>query len=309
MEYLQATVITTHAAADSVSECLMRCGAHGTQIIDRSDVPDEGQLTDAWALMDDSVLAAMPLDVHVLAWFASPADVEKARATVETLPNALGFDAGPLTFLLEAVKDEDWAESWKQYYKPMRIGERLIVKPGWEAFQAATDDLVIELDPGMAFGTGTHETTRLCMELLEAWYTQGAVLDVGTGSGILAIAAARLGAARVLAVDIDPVAVRVARENVKINSLSDRVEVMEGDLVKGLGGMYAFACANIQADVIIALTVPVRAHLLPGAVFVCSGILIERETDVIKALSNAGFQVLETRHLGAWTALAAHLAP
>lgn len=307
MEYLRATVVTNHMAADSVSELLMRCGAHGTQIIDRQDVPDEVQLKTAWATMDQDVLDAMPVDVHVLAWFATPTEAENARAMVKTLPGTLGFDAGPLDVTLEAVQDEDWAENWKQYYKPMRVGKHLVIKPGWEAFDAGPNDLVIELDPGMAFGTGTHETTRLCLELLEAWYTEGPVLDVGTGSGILAIAAAKLGAKDVLAVDIDPVAVNVADENVRINNLSGRVRVAEGDLVQGVGGTYSFACANILADIIIALAGPIRAHLVPDAVFVCSGILIEREDDVVAALTGAGFELLEARHLGAWTALAARL--
>ncbi len=309
MEYVKATVVTVHAAADAVSELLMRHGAHGTQIIDRADVPTEGQLHSTWALMDESVLAAMPVDVHVLAWFASPEDAQGARAALDAFKDALGFDAGPMTFTLDTVRDEDWAESWKQYYKPMRVGQHLVIKPGWEAYETQPGDLVIELDPGMAFGTGTHETTRLCMELLETWFTQGPVLDVGTGSGILAIAAARLGAKHVLAVDIDPVAVRVAAENAAINGLTDRITVRQGDLVKGVGGMYDFACANILADVIIALAKPVSKHLNPGAVFVCSGILIEREQDVADALTGAGFDVLQTKQLGSWTALAARRTP
>ena len=219
MDYLQATVVTTHEAADAVSELLMRCGAHGTQIIDRSDIPDAQQIADTWALMDESVFDHMPADVWVRAWFSSPTHIENVRAKLLTLPDALAFDAGALTLTVDNVREEDWAESWKQYYKPLRIGKNLVVKPGWEAYQPQPGDKVIELDPGMAFGTGTHETTRLCMELMEQWYEGGDVLDVGTGSGILAVTAALLGAPRVLAVDIDPVAVRVAQENVGINGL------------------------------------------------------------------------------------------
>jgi ribosomal protein L11 methyltransferase len=143
------------------------------------------------------------------------------------------------------------------------------------------------------------------MELMEQWYEGGDVLDVGTGSGILAVTAALLGAPRVLAVDIDPVAVRVAQENVGINGLNDRIQVRQGDLVNDLGGTFGLACANILADVIIALIPQVKQHLAPGAVFVCSGIILEREDDVLYALERAGFALLEARHLGAWTALAA----
>ncbi|MGI6636312.1 MAG: 50S ribosomal protein L11 methyltransferase [Christensenellales bacterium] len=305
MDYLQATVVTTHEAADAVSELLMRCGAHGTQIIDRSDIPDAQQIADTWALMDESVFDYMPADVWVRAWFSSPTHIENVRAMLLTLPDALAFDAGALTLTVDNVREEDWAESWKQYYKPLRIGKNLVVKPGWEAYQPQPGDKVIELDPGMAFGTGTHETTRLCMELMEQWYEGGDVLDVGTGSGILAVTGALLGAPRVLAVDIDPVAVRVAQENVGINGLNDRIQVRQGDLVNDLGGTFGLACANILADVIIALIPQVKQHLAPGAVFVCSGIILEREDDVLHALARAGFALLEARHLGAWTALAA----
>ena len=172
----------------------------------------------------------------------------------------------------------------------------------------AEDDLIIELDPGMAFGTGTHETTAMCVEMIEKHYHGGSVLDVGTGSGILAIAAARLGAKQVLGVDIDPMAVQVARENVEKNSLQDIIDIREGDLVAGLDDVRCdFAVANILADVIALLAGPLKNHLAPDALFVCSGILQEREEDVQTVLRKNGYQVFDRMQKGGWVALAARV--
>ncbi len=165
--------------------------------------------------------------------------------------------------------------------------------------------MVIHLDPGLAFGTGTHETTALCAELIETYYAGGTVLDVGTGSGILAIAAAKLGAEDVLAIDIDPLAVRTAQENVDKNGLGERVTVRLGDLLEGAIGPYEFAVANILADVIIMLSDPLRQALKAGGIFVCSGIIRDREEDVRRALLGHGYEIIDTRHRGEWVAFAA----
>ena len=218
------------------------------------------------------------------------------------------MDLGTLTASTQNVHEQDWAECWKQYYKPFRAGKRLVIKPSWESWAAEEDDLIIELDPGMAFGTGTHETTAMCVEMIEKHYHGGSVLDVGTGSGILAIAAARLGAKQVLGVDIDPMAVQVARENVEKNSLQDIIDIREGDLVAGLDDVRCdFAVANILADVIALLAWPLKNHLAPDALFVCSGILQEREEDVQTVLRENGYQVFDRMQKGGWVALAARV--
>ena len=183
-----------------------------------------------------------------------------------------------------------------------------MIKPSWESWDAQEGDLVIELDPGMAFGTGTHETTSMCVEMIEKHYNGGEVLDVGTGSGILAIAAARLGANRVLGVDIDPMAVRVAKENVEKNALSGHIEIREGDLVKGLHDVQCeFAVANILADVIALLAAPLKSYLTENATFVCSGILREREEEVTALLKMNGYQLFDRMEKGDWVALAARV--
>ena len=308
-EYIEATISTTTAGSEIISDLLMRLGAAGTQILDRADLPDPNKPTANWELMDQSVIDAMPEDVQVKAWF----DEDALNRIMGSLQEQLSLlknqneGLGTLALSLQGVKEEDWAENWKQYYKPFRLGEHMVVKPTWESWDMQEGDLMIEIDPGMAFGTGTHETTAMCVGLIEKYYQGGALLDVGTGSGILAIAAARLGAKEIVAVDIDPDAVRVARENVAHNGLTGAIDVREGDLLQGLSQRFQFAVANILAPVICMLAAPLKAHLLPGGRFVCSGIIAEAEGDVNDALLAAGYQIDEIQHKGDWVAFACHI--
>ena len=185
MDYTEVTVSTSTQGAELVSDLMMRLGAAGTQILDRADLPDPNQPTAHWELMDQSVIDAMPEDVQVKAWF----DEESVGKILHPLREQLALLAGPgmgtLELTLQGVKEEDWAENWKQYYKPFRLGDHMVVKPTWEPWNAQPGDLIIEIDPGMAFGTGTHETTAMCVRLIEKYYRGGTLLDVGTGSGIL----------------------------------------------------------------------------------------------------------------------------
>jgi len=309
MEYIELTVATSTAGADAVSEALMDLGAAGTQIIDKNDLPDPDRPGRNWELMDRSLIDSAPKDVLVKAWFeentAGPVrDALLIRLSALRAEDAEGM-MGPLTLSESAIREEDWANNWKQYFKPFRVGERLVVKPSWESWDARPGDLIIRIDPGMAFGTGTHETTALCIALIEKYYQGGSVLDVGTGSGILAIASALLGAKDVLGVDIDEDAVRVADENVRLNGMTDRVTVKKGDLLKGLDRRFDFAVANILAPVICMLAAPLKAHLNENGLFVCSGIIREARDDVYDALIRAGYDILEERTKGDWCAFAA----
>jgi ribosomal protein L11 methyltransferase len=203
------------------------------------------------------------------------------------------------------VREEDWANAWKEHFFAHRVGERLVIKPSWREFEGGPDDLVVTLDPGMAFGTGLHPTTRLCLLGLERAAPAGqAVLDVGTGSGILSLAAARLGAERVFAVDLDEVAVQTARANVAANGLADRIEVARGSVEAAPAGRsYDLVLANIIARVIIDLAPALAARVRPGGRLVASGVLDLRHDEVAAALGAVGLSVEETLREGDWTAL------
>ena len=304
MDWMEVSVHTNTLGADLVSAWLQGFGVKGTQIIDRADVPDPSLPSGYWELIDQALIDGMPQDVIVKAWFEETANLLPLREGLGSLPALPGFDLGTLALEINQVQEKDWAEYWKRFYKPLRLGKHLVVRPSWEAYQALPDDLVIDLDPGMAFGTGTHESTALCVELIERHYQGGRVLDLGTGSGILAIAAAKLGAQKVLAIDIDPLAVRTAQKNVDNNKLSSVISVRLGDLLQGIEGSFDFSAANILADVIIMLCAPLKRQLKPGAVFVCSGIIRDREDDVCAALKAAGYAQLERLLKNEWVALA-----
>jgi ribosomal protein L11 methyltransferase len=215
---------------------------------------------------------------------------------------------------LRILREEDWAHAWKKFYKPMRIGQRVVLKPTWEDFSPEPGDLVVELDPGMAFGTGLHPTTRLCVAALEATIQLGdQVLDVGTGSGVLAIVAAKLGASAIVATDIDPVAVEVARENIEINGLAlapaGLIDVRQGSVPAGMAGRFQVLVANILAEVIAGLfdaqydNVPLFEPLAAGGTMILSGIIEERAFLVEEAAARHGLAVVRREQEGDWVAL------
>ena len=309
MQWVEAVVHTTTIGSDLISEELMMLGATGTEIIDRADVPDPRKAGVYWELYDPKMLEEMPEDVLVKGWFElneqTPDVINNVKQRLSELKNDEFIDFGTLELDMQNVADEDWSENWKKYYKPFRIGTHLVVKPTWEPYEAQADDLIIELDPGMAFGTGTHETTNMCMQLLEKHLQDGMrVMDVGTGSGILAIAAARLGAKDILAIDIDPAAVKVAIENVELNGVKDQVRVVVGDLCKSEAMPCDLAVANIVADAICMLAGPLTRHLEKDRLLICSGIIREREQDVMNAATEAGYTLFDRIEKGEWVALA-----
>ena len=308
MDWIEVIVHTTTPASDLVTETLINSGAQGTMVEDRADVPDPTKPNGYWEIIDPHMIDAMPEDVLVHAWFEPDASFPDRLQGLKTryaqlLNTDLGMDPGSLSVETRNVKDQDWNEVWKQFYKPFRAGTRLVVKPTWEAYEAQEGDLIIEMDPGMAFGSGTHETTGMCLALLETVVTPGSrVIDVGTGSGILAIGAGLLGATDVLAVDIDPTAVKVAKENIEHNHMEKTVRPVVGNLLDGMDDTCDICVANIIADVIISFAAPLLTHIRPGGTFICSGIIREREEDVRTALLSAGYSLLRTEHRGEWTA-------
>ena len=203
-------------------------------------------------------------------------------------------------------KEEDWANSWKAYYKPVHIGEKMVIVPMWEKYEKKDHEIIVRMDPGMAFGTGTHETTRLVIRLLERYIKNGMrVADVGTGSGILAICASKLGAKECKAYDIDPVAVKVANENIKDSGLTN-VTCEVSDLLRQVDKSQAYdvICANIVADIIIRMMPDVGELMNESSVILASGIIVERSEDVITAFEEHGFEIVERIDENGWCALA-----
>ncbi len=254
-------------------------------------------------LIDESILNADKTVAAVSVFLPAERPYTEAVAFVRERMSESGFE-GKVEII--GVSEEDWANSWKAYYKPLHIGKKMVIVPAWERYEEAPGEIIVRMDPGMAFGTGTHETTRLVIELLETYTKQGArVLDVGCGSGILAICAKKLGAAECKAYDIDPVAVRVARENIK-DSGEENVTCDVSDLLKQVdltGGKYDLVCANIVADIIIRMAPDVGAYMKDDAVLLASGIITERAEEVVGALVAQGLRVAECLDDNGWCAL------
>ena len=211
------------------------------------------------------------------------------------------------------VREEDWAHAWKRHYKPMRIGKRVLLTPAWEEPNALPDDVVVRLEPGMAFGTGLHPTTRLCVAALEKWVSQGdSLLDIGTGSGVLSVVAAKLGAKLVIATDIDPLAIRAAKENARLNGVPiapNQLIVEQGSIPAGQDGRFSVVVANILAEILIGLfeaaydNVPLAATLAPGGHLILSGILEEKAEGVVAAAARQGLREVERGQEGDWVAV------
>ena len=227
-----------------------------------------------------------------------------ALECVEFIKERLDSEGIEHEISIVGVSEEDWANNWKQYYHTQRIGKRIVVTPSWEEYTPSGDDVQMRLDPGMAFGTGTHDTTRLCLELLEECVTpETRILDVGTGSGILSVGGVLLGAPSALGVDIDPVAVKVANENAEINEVQDKTEFVCGDLTDKVHGKFEIVTANIVADVIIRLLSTVKNYLLKGGVLIVSGIIDTRADEVESACHEAGFVTEKRLEHGGWVAI------
>ena len=312
MDFIQITVLTTTEGSELVSEQLIEAGSAGTMIEDRNDVAEyeKSRPEGRWDILDEKILKNMAEDVRVSGYYAADERARDVLLDVQSRMSALkarggDIDLGKLLIETANVDDEDWAENWKKQYVPFRLGTHLVVKPGWETYAPQPGDKIIELDPGMAFGTGTHETTGLCAALLEEYIKPGdRVVDVGTGTGILAICASLCGAGDVLATDIDPIAVRVARENIAINHLETAIRTRQGDLLNAVDEIFDIAVANIIADVICGLAAPIRAHIRENGLFICSGIAREKQEKVLNALEAAGYRDLDIREKGEWAAIA-----
>ena len=280
---------------------IMSMVSNNLQIEDYSDIDLKTCYGD---LIDESILNADKTIASVSVYLPAERSVTECIAFLrERFADA---DLEDAKLELVGVNEEDWANSWKAYYKPIKIGERLVIVPAWEKYTPAEGELIVRMDPGMAFGTGTHETTRLVIKLLEAYTKEGCrMLDVGTGSGILAICASKLGAGECRAYDIDPMAVRVANENIKDSGLSN-ITCEVSDLLRQVDKSkpYDLICANIVADIIIRMTPDVGELMHKDTVLLASGIIMERSDDVVECFKKHGFRIVERLEENGWCGLA-----
>ena len=314
MKWLRLTIDTTDSGLEIVAAALDAAGISSVEFVESRaramDFLNRSALY--WDFADERAIGADT--PQVVAYLP---DLPESLARLSAAANAVGrlaslspgVDLGALSFRTSSCEDADWENNWKQYYRPIEIGEKLLILPDWET-QPVTDRAVVRLDPGLAFGTGDHSTTRLCLEFLERVVRPGdRVLDIGSGSGILTIGACLLGAYAVTAVDIDPVAAKATLENAVRNGLDGRIRVLTGDILQdvalraNLGGCYDIVLVNIVADVILRIAPLAFALLKENARCIVSGIIDERREELAAALTRAGFAVAETCESGGWIAM------
>lgn len=308
--WIEVRVITKSEVLEPVSGIFYSLDCKGVAIEDPEDIlgREQGPLT--WDFADINVLEHKGKVAVVKAYFAEEDNIEEILGYVnEKLVELkeMGIDLGEAKVEHEKMHEEDWANTWKQYYKPSKVGEKIVVKPIWEEYEQKEGELVVNLDPGMAFGTGTHETTRMCIQALEKYVKEeSTVFDVGCGSGILAITAAKLGAKLAVGVDLDPVAVESSIENVGYNNLNN-IEILHGNLVEVIDGKADIVVANILAEIICILTDDVKRVMKDGGVFITSGIIHDRVDMVCEKLEATGFEVIEKNRDGEWNCIVAKL--
>lgn len=312
MNWTEVTVKTTTEAVEAISNILLeeRCG--GVMIEDPKDFLFQKKNELDWDYVEEEVFNKSNQDgVLIKTYIPEERNVlelvETIKAKISLLPS-YGLDIGEGTVSLSDVNESDWANEWKKYYKPTKIGQKIVVKPTWEGYDKQEGDLIIELDPGMAFGTGTHETTSMCIRELEKYVDKSKrVFDIGCGSGILAIAAAKLGGKEVVAGDLDEVAVKVSKENCELNNVSDKVVVKHGSLFEVVEGKADVIVANIIADIIKILANDVSKFLSEDGVFISSGIIHAKIDEVVESLEKNGFEIVEIVKLGEWSAIVSKL--
>ncbi len=309
MKWTELSILTAHEAIEPVSNILHEAGASGVVIEDSKELTKEriDQFGEIYALNpEDFPKNGVVLKAYLSATSFLAETVEEIKLAIANLAN-FDINIGENILTLCEVDEEDWATAWKQYYHPVKVSERFTIVPTWEEYTpVSTDELIIELDPGMAFGTGTHPTTVMCLQALEKVVQKGhTVIDVGTGSGVLSIGSALLGADKVHALDLDEVAVTAARENITLNKVEHVAEVFHGNLLDTVKEPADVVVANILAEIILTFTDDAFSIVKPGGVYVTSGIIGAKKEVVKEALIASGFEIEEVLMMEDWVAIIA----
>ena len=318
MNWIELDVFTTTEGIEPVTGSLLGMGINGFVIKDAADFEDF--LNDRsvnWDYIDDDLMGLKNCETTVTVYLPENAQgLENLEAIKSELRALKARDSeglfGRLEYELKNVKEEDWANNWKQYFKPLTVGEKLLIKPSWEKADADEKRKILEIDPASSFGTGQHNTTQLCLELIEKYISEGdTLLDLGCGSGILSIAAVLLGASSIKAVDIDENSVKIARENAAKNNIPKEIYsaycgniIEDQNLVRQLGTGYKVVCANIVADVLIAMSDCFRPFLEDKGILIISGIIDSRKDEVLDTIKSSGFELLEVSEKEDWVAAA-----
>ncbi|SEO32189.1 [LSU ribosomal protein L11P]-lysine N-methyltransferase [Amphibacillus marinus] len=309
MKWSELCIHTTNEAIEPISNILHEAGASGVVIEDAEDFAKErptkfGELyeLDPADFPEEGVILKAYLPVNSFLGES----VEQIKQAINQLL-AYNIDIGRNFITVSEVNEEEWATAWKKYYKPVKVSGKITITPTWEDYQpVSTDEIIIELDPGMAFGTGTHPTTVLSMQALERYVkNKQTVIDVGTGSGVLSIAAAKLGATDIYAYDLDDVAVKAARINVKLNKAGDIVTVKQNNLLDHVQVNPDIIVANILAEIILRFEQEAFQLLKPGGIFISSGIIQAKKVEVRQALIAAGFDIIEVNQMEDWISIVA----
>ncbi len=318
--WIEIFIETTKEGFEPVSGIIYQCGITGVMIEDADDFEEflENPARD-WDYIEDELVEQKHNAKNGITFFVR--DNMNGKETFELVKEMLKnakenekeIDFGSLDITVKNIKEDDWANNWKKYFKPFAVGDKIVIRPSWEEYNDDGNKTVLKIDPGHVFGTGTHETTQLCIELIENYLKKDdMVLDIGCGSGILSIASLLLGAKYADAVDIDPNAIDIAYTNAGMNDIGrETYDVVSGNILededlneKYSGKKYDVVEANIVADVIIALTDKISQYIKDGGVFISSGIIVERLDDVLEALKGHGFEVLEVKKKKGWSAIA-----
>lgn len=310
MKWIRFTLDTHTDAVDMLSCMLDEIGVEGIEIEDHVPLSEEDKKKMFVDILPDPEDNDGSAKVH---FYMEPENCNPEKIMMQVqdiLQEVKEFcHIGKGTISLSETEDKDWINNWKTFFKPFRAADNIVIKPTWEDYKKENEnDILIEIDPGIAFGTGSHETTKLCIQALDKYVKPGdSVLDVGCGSGILSIAALKLGAKHATAIDIDEVAVKVAGENMAVNHLSpEQYTLFDGDLITNqylkvkAGTGHDIIVANILADVIIPLTGVIRPHLKKGGLYITSGIIDMKEAEVYDALIKNGFEILGVEHMKEW---------